>query len=321
MSMEPINISIDFRYIKSHNELVIALARTVVAKPFQEVHFSINLNTYSTLLYSDYLLLIISVVKRLRALNVTVKGNFINFKKDSNLVKYASRVNFFKLIEFDYKEEFERHPSGEKFTEILEFNEKNSYQIYADVMGILIKDEINEEMLKLLYYCIWEVIDNSLRHSNSDGSLSNGTGFISCQYFPKNKQIRLIIADNGQGIHRALTSHPNSKYQHLSEKEAVEQSIVRGVTNSTGRGFGLWATSTLVKENGGTLIIQSDNHQLKQESELEVIQTEKWQGTLTFLSINTNVPVDYNLLFDTDTQSDSYDEFKEKLFGNIDDLW
>ncbi len=38
-------------------------------------------------------------------------------------------------------------------------------------------------------------------------------------------------------------------------------------------------------------------------------------------SINTNVPVDYNLLFDTDTQSDSYGEFKEKLFGNLDELW
>lgn len=321
MCMDPINISIDFRFIKSHNELVIALAPSNEAKPFQEVHFSINLNTYSSLLYSDYLLLIISVVNRLRASNVTVKGNFVNFKRDSKLVKYASRVNFFKLIGIEYKEDFERHPTGEKFTEILEFNDKNSYKIYEDVMKILIKDEINEEMLKLLYYCIWEVIDNSLRHSNSDGSLSNGTGYICCQYFPTNKQIRLIIADTGQGIHKALTSHPNSKYQHLSEKEAVEQSIVRGVTNSTGRGFGLWATSTLLKENGGILIIQSDNHQLKQESELEVIKTEKWQGTITFLSINTNVPVDYNLLFDTDTQSDSYDEFKEKLFGNLDELW
>lgn len=321
MSLDPINITIDFRYIISHNDLVIALSPTVEAKPLQEVHFDINLNTYSSLLYSDYLLLIISVVKRLRALNVVVKGNFVNFKKDSKLVKYASRVNFFKLIGIEYKEDFDRHPTGEKFTEILEFNDKNSYKIYEDVMRILIKDEINEEMLKLLYYCIWEVIDNSLRHSNSDGSLSNGTGYISCQYFPKNKQIRLIIADTGQGIHKALTSHPNSKFQHLSQKEAVEKSIIRGVTNSTGRGFGLWATSTLVKENGGILIIQSDNHQLKQESELEIIQTEKWQGTLTFLSINTNVPVDYNLLFDTDTQSDSYGEFKEKLFGNLDELW
>lgn len=313
-------ITIDFRNISSHNQIVDTLSTAFDAVANDTVHFTINLNTYS-MLYSDHLVLIGSAVNYLRSIGVIVSGNFDDFRTDSNQVKYASRVNFFEQIGFAYAEDFQRQNASGRFTEIKRFDDSNTIDIHREIMNILIKDAINNDMLIVLDYCLWEVIDNTVRHSQSDGTLSNGNGYISCQYFPRNKQIRIIIADNGQGIHKALTTHPNSKYKLLNEAEALDQSVENGVTNSTGRGFGLWATATLISENGGKLIIHSGNHSLEIDNNKSVINTSKWQGVYTYIRVNTDIAVTYDKIFEDSTQKNSFEERYADLLGNLDDLW
>lgn len=314
-------ITIDFRNISSHFQIVEALQEAFIATCEDSVLFVINLNSYS-LLYADHLLLISNVVNLLREKGVNVSGKFTEFKEDSDRVNYASRVNFFQQIGFNYQENFNRRNASGRFTEIKRFDESNAIDIHKEIISILVeRDFINEDMLIVLDYCLWEIIDNSIRHSLSDGTLSNGCGYICCQYFPFKNQIRLIIADNGQGIHKALTEHPKSKYKHYNEEEAVLHSIDKGVTNSTGMGFGLWATATLIKENGGKLIIHSGNHALEVDTEKRVQRFSNWQGTYTYLRLNTDVSVNYDKIFPDDVQRNAFEEFKENLLGNIDDLW
>lgn len=320
MAKNSIVVLIDFRLVSSHRMLVDCIAPAFELTKGDEVHFRVNLNTYS-LLYPDYLLLLVSAVVHLKSTGVKVTGAFIDFQRNSGSSNYASRINFFEHLGFRFDENFTRQRASGRFTEIKSFNDANSMDVFREVMKVLIKDGINEDMLVVLQYCIWEVIDNSIRHSKSDGSLSNGDGLLCAQYFPNKREIRLIIADNGQGIHSALTSHPKSQYKHFTEYQSVQHCVDRGVTNSTGKGFGLWATATLIKENGGSLIIHSGNHQLHIGSGNNVFTTSKWKGTYTFLRLNTDVSVPYDAIFETDSQRNSFEKFKEELFGNLDELW
>lgn len=313
-------ITIDFRNISGHGHIVDALSSSFDAVADDTVHFLINLNTYS-MLYSDHLVLIGSTVNYLRSKGIVVSGDFQDFRDTSPQVRYASRVNFFEQIGFTYNEGYNRQNAAGRFTEIKRFDDSNTMDVQREIMNILIKDAINTDMLVVLDYCLWEVIDNTIRHSESDGTLSNGCGYISCQYFPFKKQIRIIIADNGQGIHQALTTHPKSKYSTLNEAEAVRQCIDKGVTNSTGAGFGLWATATLIKENGGKLIIHSGNHSLEIDSNKTVVNTTKWQGAYTYIRVNTDVAVTYDKIFRDDTQRNAFEERYEELLGNLDELW
>ena len=319
--MKEIDITIEFSKVQSHHSLIEQFSEAFELSDGDTLNLSIDLNTYS-LLYSDHLCLIVSLIHYLRSVGVTVNGNIQNLKKESPKAKYASRVEFFNLIGANFDEDFERQDASGRFTEILKFENDNALDLHKEIMRILLTNELNEDMLRVLDYCLWEVIDNTLNHSDPSFEYGVGSGYLCCQYFPASKEVRLIIADSGQGIHSALTTHPDSKFKEYNEPEAIENCIVKGVTNSKGMGFGLWATATLVRENGGTLLIHSGDHSLRCEKETNVTEAPKWQGTYTFLRINTDIPVTYGEIFgDNMSQKNNFDDFKDEIFGDLDDLW
>ena len=318
--MRQINVHIDLRYVNSHQRLAFQLAPAFTAVSGDKVIFEVNLN--SRFLYADYLLLIASTVNYLRDNEIVVNGRFIDFAENSHASMYASRVNFFKLIQFEYEEHFKRRNSGGRFTEIKEFNQDNVMTLFNEIMRILIVNGTNEDLLTALNFCLWEVMDNTLNHSGEDFVYGSGKGFICAQYFPNIHEVRLMIADNGKGIHKALTTHPNSKFKTFSEREAVERCIEKGVTNSEGQGFGLWATSEMMRANRGILTIHSGGHQLSCSKMRRILPSAYWRGTMTYLRVNTNVPVDHKLIFGNDsTQKDDFLERRERFFGNLDELW
>lgn len=320
--MAEIKVDISFNTIYSHRDLVQALSPIAYAQQGDTVNFTINLNT-SGLLFSDYLLLLASTIINLKRSKVKVKGKFIHFDRSSTKMFYASRVNFFKLINFEFEESFNRRSSEGRFTEIKEFNEDNIQDIHKEVIKILLQyKDVNNSMLRILDYCLWEVLDNTLNHSDGSFIYGKGSGYVCSQYFPKKEEIRIMIADTGIGIHKSLTTHPNTKHSHLNEREAVEKSIERNITNSAGRGFGLWATAEMIRENKGKLIIHSGHHQLVCKNNKEIIKTAPWKGTYTYLKINTDIPIEYEKIFgENDSQKNSFEEFKENLTGISDDLW
>lgn len=129
--------------------------------------------------------------------------------------------------------------------------------------------------------------------------------------------------DTGIGIHKALTEYPESNYKELSEEEAVFRCIEKGVTNLKGAGFGLWATSQFIRENGGEMLIYSGNHFLNCHDKTPQVQKKAfWNGTLTYLKINTDIPVDHKVIFGEEyTRDDDYDWFIENRIGVTENLW
>ena len=317
----PIICNIPLCSITDHSNLVSMLEPIFLATPEDEINIRIDWsNTYA--ISPDYLALIVSAVNYLRENNISLKGSFINMNPNSDCVKYSSRMDFFKNLGFEYDESFNRNSSEGRFTEITPFSEPNAFELHKTVMKVLINQDLNEDMLAVLDYCLWEVIDNTLNHSGQKFEYGAGQGFLCCQNFPQSKKLKIIISDTGKGIHQALTSHPESEYKDLSEAEAVERCIDKGVTNSMGMGFGLFSTSELIKHNEGTMIIHSGNHQLVLKDSVTINKTSKWQGTFTFLELNTDIAVDHKLIFGEDSKiKDDFNEIKEDFVGENNNLW
>lgn len=313
-----IQLDIDFRVIKLHSELVSQIHPVFEATPEDEVYFNINLDGES-FLFSDFLLLLVGAAKYLKDKNIVLKGVIEDFSIKKPRISYASRVNFFSHLGLNLDEGFtRRNPSG-RFTEICRFDQNNVDSLFRSIMRILMINGVNEDMLVVLNFCLYEVLDNTLNHSSESFRYGEGSGFACAQFFPSSREVRIIISDNGQGIHRALTTHPDSKFKNLSEGEAVLRSVEKGVTNSRGMGFGLWATAEMMKKNKGDLIIHSGEFQL---NDFKVIRVPNWQGTYTFLRINTDIPVHHQDIFgEKSDQLDMFQEFKSGIFGDLEDLW
>lgn len=309
---------IDFNRISSHDDLLAAMISLVDLEVGDRVNLDIDLSG-SGLIYPDFLLLIVARVECLKKNGVEVNCSLINFDATSSRVNYASRINFFEFLGIKLEEGFKRRDRQGRFIEISEFNETNIYQLFQEIMRILIVNGVNEDMLTVLHFCLNEILDNTLNHASPDFRYGAGTGFIIAQFFPTAREIRIMIADTGQGIHAALTQHPKSRFRDLSEQEAVSRCIERGVTNSLGLGFGLWATSQMMVKNQGDFKIYSGSSSLQNG---KLVKAPSWNRTINYLRINTDIPVNHIEIFgEKSDQLDMFQEFKESQFGNIENLW
>ena len=298
-------VEIKFSKINSHAQIIEALD-ILQSEVSDEIVVNFDFTGHAKI-YSDYLLLIVSLLKHLESKGLKITYRLANSSNNKNQLDYISRVDFFKNLDIEYNENFERFRTVGRFTEIRAFDNDNAILLYNRMMSVLVHDEINVEMLSVLKYCLWEVIDNTLNHSGKGFTYGNGSGYGCIQYFPTHKEIRIIISDTGVGIHHALTKHPTSKYKNLSEREAVLASIEKGVTNGEGRGFGLWATAELIKHNKGKMQIHSGNALLQISDKIEILEAPFWQGTYTTFRLNTDIPVSDKLIFgEGSTILDSY---------------
>lgn len=128
-----------------------------------------------------------------------------------------------------------------------------------------------------------------------------------------------MVSDTGIGIHKALTQTPGTKYGHFTKEESMLSCVDENITNGRGMGRGLFHTGEFIRENGGELIIYSDDQCLKINSEgKNLYSAARWQGTFIFLKINTAMEMDPNKVVNAKYNlEDNYDF----LFGDIDELW
>ncbi len=279
----------------------------------ETLNLEIRLPRQGGFVLSEKLLLIVAVVDHCRSVEVEVVVTMIG-----EHYSFASRVNFYNLLGVGYKEDYIRRKSIGRFIELKKFNQDTIYPLQEEINMILYQMEsISKEVLQLLFYCLNEIMDNVINHAGIS------SGWVSAQYFPLLKEIRLIICDNGMGIHQALTNNLQSKYHNVSEKEALELCIQRGVTNGNGLGFGLYATSQFMLKNKGHLLIYSGNRHLMNKTDTyEVRKGDFWKGTLVLLRIKTNNSVNYKDIMPAHhTLPDDYNFFVEKYFGDDNELW
>jgi anti-sigma regulatory factor (Ser/Thr protein kinase) len=107
-----------------------------------------------------------------------------------------------------------------------------------------------EGVIDALLWCMNEIMDNVIVHSNSN------SGFVMAQIHKRTKHIAFCVYDHGQGIFNSLK---DSSHAPKTPLEAIQMAIQERVTRDkkVGQGNGMWGLSEIVKNNAGRLTIIS----------------------------------------------------------------
>jgi anti-sigma regulatory factor (Ser/Thr protein kinase) len=207
------------------------------------------------------------------------------------------------------------------------FNEQSADQVTIDVFDRttidvvyrrvieLLKGHLNIELgvLQALAYCLYEVLDNVIIHADKHA------GIILTNYDEQQHTLRILVADDGIGVHQSLTT--NTLYQDLTEPEALHAAIKDRVTDGQGLGFGLYATNLLIKHTNSAFEFRSGYHKLTMNGEeIKVKQCEFWQGTILYMQLRTDAEIDPNDVVErrTDVEDEYNIMFNEE---NPEELW
>ena len=162
------------------------------------------------------------------------------------------------------------------------FDEKNIYDVYQRVVGILTQYiDIETTVLQAMSYCFYEILDNVLTHSGKE------MGTVITHYDSSNHVLSFLVGDDGMGVRASLSE--NEKYAGISEPEAFKMCIKDAITAGKGMGFGLYSTSLLVRDAGLRFEVRSGNHTMLMQDGVEsTIESTPWQGTIVYLQLRTN---------------------------------
>jgi len=191
------------------------------------------------------------------------------------------------------------------------FDAKNLNRVYQDVINVLTAHlDIEVSVLQALSYCFYEILDNVHIHSG------NPLGTAITYYDPKAETLRILVADDGMGIHASLRE--NAKYAGISEADALRKCLQDEVTDGKGMGFGLYATSRMMQDIGIEFILHSGHTKLViKNGQTEIIPNGLWQGTILYMELNTTREIDPEQVVDYRTNaSDEYNE----MFIDCDEL-
>lgn len=187
--------------------------------------------------------------------------------------------------------------------------------VYQQVLATLTSHfEIEVSVLQALSYCFYEILDNVHIHSGKP------LGTAITHFDTSQDTLRILVADDGMGIRQSLAE--NEKFRDVTEAEAIRMCIEDSVTDGKGMGFGLYATSRLMKDVGLQFILHSGNHKLIHKGDsTEVIENGYWQGTIVYMEITTSKEIDPNDVVDHRTDADA--QYNESFIetDELDCLW
>lgn len=196
------------------------------------------------------------------------------------------------------------------------FDGKSIYTVYDIIIRELTKHmTIELSVLQAFGYCFYELLDNALIHSDKD------CGTVLYNYNSDKHLLKIVIADDGIGIHMSLLQNKKYSDMDMSEQEAIERCIDDGVTDGRGMGFGLYSTSRLIGLGDSEMTIHSGGFKLEiKGDQSKVIESSRWDGTLIYMQLHTDKDIDANLV--VDNRTDCVSEFNELFIkDDLDELW
>lgn len=206
--------------------------------------------------------------------------------------------------------------SGSECPPMIEvFDKSTIHTTFTDVVRMLNDfPDIELGVLQALSYCLYEILDNVITHSER----LSGTAMM--RYTKDEKRIEVLVADDGIGIHRTLTTNPT--YAGITEAEAVSRCVEDNVTDGKGMGFGLYSTLRLVDNAGVTLRIHSGRSMLVYENATARTETvQQWNGTIVYFELHSDKQIVPNDI--VENRTDCEGQYNE-LFApadNIKELW
>lgn len=195
------------------------------------------------------------------------------------------------------------------------FDSHTLNDVYQEVLHTLTSHfEIEVSLLQALSYCFYEILDNVHIHSGKP------LGTAITNFSAEKNVLKILVADDGTGIRNSLAE--SEKYKDISEPEALKLALEDAVTDGKGMGFGLYATSRLMKDVGIEFVLHSGHHKLiYKDDQTEIIRNGLWQGTIVYMELATSKDINANDVVDNRTNVE--DEFNESFIETdvLDSLW
>lgn len=191
------------------------------------------------------------------------------------------------------------------------FDSVSLNRVYQDVINVLTAHlDIEVSVLQALSYCFYEILDNVHIHSGKP------LGTAITHFDQQTDTLRILVADDGKGIHASLRENP--EYKDISEQDALQKCLMDSVTDGKGMGFGLYATSRMMQDIGKKFILHSGHSKLLvQNGQTEVVINGLWEGTIVFMELGTAKEIDpENVVEHRKKASDEYNE----MFIDCDEL-
>ena len=261
--------------------------------------------------------------------NIIGKENFeIIMPNNNSTNNYLTRMNFLETLGLKDDNYINKNDCSNRVIELqkISMTDRCDWQITENLTNVL-ESQLpvnNQGILKAVSYAIGEIVDNTLRHSQSPIG-----GYICAQTYPNKNKLEICIIDCGIGIVESLKVendvHKEKISKFKSDSEFIQYSIEKGVTSKTQQKFGetghsgegLFFTSEFIKENNGRMKVISDNGMLLIDSKVGIQLSETqhhWQGTIVMLEFNLDVPVIVKDIFDREIPLDPEEYDLDDLF-------
>jgi anti-sigma regulatory factor (Ser/Thr protein kinase) len=164
----------------------------------------------------------------------------------------------------------------------------------AEQLAKILSQQNDPNLIDALTFSIREIMRNVVEHSNSK-SIE-----YCAQYWPTYNKVEIVIADNGVGLKKSLSSNPFVEVD--TDSDAIQQALMPAISSKNYKGaridtknpwhnsgFGLYMSSRICRL-GGSFLVTSGDHAIslddngKQHLEL----SHKCSGTVIKMVLNTS---------------------------------
>jgi len=158
-------------------------------------------------------------------------------------------------------------------------------------------------------WCLSEVMDNVLQHSQEKSSLSS-VGYLMIQYVHDERLLKCCVFDLGIGLYESFLG---TKYNPQTPADAVGLAVMPNVTSGNGQGNGLYGLKEIVKQSdNGRLEIRSAGAKYLLENGEERVEIA-WRVP----GFSGTTSVDFQIYFENEFSIDTV--FPDRAAGV--DLW
>ena len=186
-------------------------------------------------------------------------GYSIKLAGDNDVVRYLGRMGVQAALGLP-EPEINKLPESGRFIPLMLVNDGtdvfNAVSSIADI--VLQQFDGVGAFLDAFEWSVNEIVDNVFIHAQS-----STPGVVCAQLYPTKKRLDIAVCDSGVGIKETLSQSQDLK----SHSEALEKALQRGVTRdvAVGQGNGMAGSMTILKKNGGKLLVWSGDALFRME--------------------------------------------------------
>jgi len=237
-------------------------------------------------------------------------------------ISYLQRADFFKNLEFDIEEEFDRHEVSFNMLECTKIQKDGDPYFVDERLKKILESHLGNKKHLILGILLttYEIVDNILEHSSggdfkTTDRISDFPGFVCAQYY-SNNTIEIGISDNGIGIVNSM----QSAYPELTRKEILQKAFqfntTRHIKIMPTRGNGLAKLKEFVLQTDGQIICRTNEFTIffntQHRDGIITQETFDLEGTHFHIEIGCINQVDTKKIFNAepeDYETDAFDDF------------